>query len=222
MNNTPRVFGIGLNKTATKSLGMCFEAMGFKNRTYSLQAFKLYQKKDWTALFEFIDQHDSFEDWPWPLMYKEIDARYPDAKFILTTRVTEDIWYKSLCKMAVRMGPMRDFEKPIYGYSMPHGHRQEHIDIYRKHNADVRAYFSDRPGKLLEICFDQGFHMNTLTDFLGEPEIDFKPPHANKSQPVYEGDSLPWAHAHRIVFQTRWYTKKWARAAARRTIRLFR
>ena len=33
-------------------------------------------------IFAEIDRHESFEDWPCPLMYKELLFRYgPDAKF---------------------------------------------------------------------------------------------------------------------------------------------
>lgn len=183
--------------------------MGYRNHSFCLDSFHLFQQQDWTALFCRMDEHDSFEDWPWPLMYERIDEHYPDARFILTTRATPEQWYKSLCKMAVRMGPLNDFEKPIYGYAMPQGRRQEHLNYYNTHNARVRQYFKDKPGKLLEICFDEGVLMDTLTGFLDQPSIKFTPPHANKSASVYSGDSLCRAHAHRIVFQARWYTVHW-------------
>ena len=207
----PKVIGIGLNKTATKSLAQCLEAMGYNNQTYSLRAFSQYQQQDWPSLFSLMDQFDSFEDWPWPLMYKEIDQQYPDAKFILTTRSTADVWYRSLCKMAVRMGPLKDFEQAIYGYAMPQGHRDEHLAFYETHNRDVREYFASRPGKLLEICFDHTVSMKSLCDFLDQPFIDFIPPHANKSAPVYGGDSIYRAQFSRVIFQTRWHALQWLR-----------
>ncbi len=183
--------------------------MDYRNHSFCLDSFHLFQQQDWTALFTRMDEHDSFEDWPWPLMYEQIDEHYPDARFILTTRATPEHWYKSLCKMAVRMGPLKDFEEPVYGYAMPQGHRQEHLDFYNAHNARVRQYFKDKPGKLLEICFDEGVLMDTLTGFLDQPTLIFTPPHANKSASVYSGDSLWKAHAHRMVFQSRWYTIRW-------------
>lgn len=183
--------------------------MGYRNHSYCLESFHRFQQQDWTALFALMDKHDSFEDWPWPLMYEQIEQHYPDAKFILTTRSSPDRWYKSLCKMAVRMGPLSHFEQHIYGYAMPQGHRQEHLDYYKAHNARVRQYFKPKPGKLLEICFDKGVSMDTLTDFLDQPANEFTPPHTNKSAPVYSGDSLWMAHAQRIVFQIRWYSVRW-------------
>lgn len=212
---TPKVICVGLNKTATKSLAQCLEAMGYRNYSYCLESFQRFQRQDWTALFARMDEHDSFEDWPWPLMYEQIDQHYPNARFILTTRTSPERWYRSLCKMAVRMGPLNDFEKHIYGYAMPQGHRQEHLDYYNAHNARVRKYFEDKPGKLLEICFDEGVSMDILTRFLNQPARQFTPPHANKSVPVYSGDSLWRAHAHRIVFQARWYTVLWLKQRKR-------
>jgi hypothetical protein len=142
-------------------------------------------------------------------MYEQIDQHYPDARFILTTRATPEKWYKSLCKMAVRMGPLTEFEQHIYGYAMPQGHRQEHLDYYNAHNARVRHYFRHKPGKLLEVCFDEGVSMDTFTTFLDQPASKFTPPHENKSAAVYSGDSLWQAQIHRLLFQTRWYTVRW-------------
>lgn len=204
-STTPKVVGIGLNKTATKSLAQCLEAMGCRHHSYSLDAFRLYQQEDWQALFEIMDGYDSFEDWPWPLMYRQIDQRYPQARFILTTRSSPETWYRSLCKMAVRMGPLNQFEKPIYGYAMPQGRRREHLQFYNNHNAQVRRYFADKPGKLLEVCFEHGVDMAELCRFLDQPYCEFTPPHANKSASVYQGDSLWRAHLARMAFQTRWY-----------------
>lgn len=214
-----KVIGIGLNKTATKSLAQCLEALGYQNQSYSLTAFHLYQAQDWQALFNCMDKYDSFEDWPWPLMYREIDERYPDARFILTTRATADLWYESLCKMAVRMGPLKQFEEHIYGYAMPHGRRKEHLRFYEQHNQSVRQYFANKPGKLLEISFDDGANMTTLCQFLGHPPCDFALPHANKSAPVYAGDTLWRAHISRVVYQSRWYSLRWLKKCKRRLSR---
>lgn len=203
-----KVVGIGLNKTATKSLAQCLEAMGYRNHSYSLDAFHDFQQADWQALFKRMDDYDSFEDWPWPLMYREIDEHYPNAKFILTVRDNPQAWYRSLCKMAVRMGPLNDFEKHIYGHGMPQAAPEAHIAYYEKHNAEVRAYFANRPGKLLEICFDHGVDLTELSRFLDKPVIEMPTPHANRSANVYAGQSLWLAHINRIVFQTHWYSRK--------------
>ena len=39
---------------------------------------------------------ESFEDWPWFLMYKELDETYPKSKFILTIRRDAEILQRSI------------------------------------------------------------------------------------------------------------------------------
>ena len=200
-----KIIGVGLNKTGTKTLRHCFLNWGFRHRSYDLNAFESFRSGNIEALLTEMESYDSFEDWPWPLMYREIDARFPEAKFILTIRKTPEHWYQSLCKMAVRMGPLNDFEKHIYGFSMPQGQRKHHIEYYRRFNEEVEFYFRDRPEKLLKICWEDGEDQSKrLAHFLGQPEIQSDPPKLNESLPVYAGDSLWRAHLSRIVFQTKW------------------
>ncbi len=131
---------------------------------------------------------------------------------MLTTRRSSDAWYRSLCNMAVRMGPMRRFEKHIYGYSMPHGHRDEHIAFYEAHNHAVREHFRDRPEKLLEICWETSNDPRPLADFLGKPCPEIAV-HENRSPRVYNGDNLWLAHAYRIPYQFWWYSQWYVRKA---------
>ncbi|MEM9918406.1 MAG: sulfotransferase [Bacteroidota bacterium] len=200
-----KVIGIGLNKTGTKTLRRHLVALGFKHQSYSLDRFNEYRAGAFDKLFAVMDEYDSFEDWPWPLMYREIDEHYEDALFVLTTRASPERWYKSLCKMAIRMGPFNDFEKHIYGYNMPQGRKKEHIDYYNKFNEEVREYFKDRPGKLLEICWENGDSGSKLSQFVGKPQVELQKVHANQSIPVYDGDNLLRAHVNRIFFQIKWY-----------------
>jgi len=206
-----KIIGVGLNRTGTKSLRRHCLEWGFRHRSYELEAFERYRRGEIEALLEDMEDYDSFEDWPWPLFYREIDERFPDAKFVLTTRRTPEVWYQSLCHLAVRMGPFVKFEQHIYGYKMPHGHRDEHIDYYLEHNEAVRKHFADRPGKLLEICWETDpTSAAQLANFLGQEESPPRPAHANRSsRRVYRGDNLWVAHANRIVFQRYWYTKEW-------------
>jgi hypothetical protein len=87
-----KVFGIGWAKTGTTTLGSCFEILGYKHRSQDLDL--VYDLKDGNLdrVFSVADRFDSFEDWPWILLYKELDRRYLDARFILTVRDTERWW----------------------------------------------------------------------------------------------------------------------------------
>lgn len=197
-----KVIGIGLNKTGTKTLGHYLSNMGLRHTSFSLELFNHYKSGNLSQVLDFMDDYDSFEDWPWPLIYKEIDEKYEDAYFILTKRKSVESWYKSLCKMAVRKGPLVQFEKYIYGSGMPQGRKKEYFEFYNNHNEEVEEYFKDRPGKLLKLCWEKGDNPNKIASFLGLPETTIEPVHINKSRSVYSGDNLMIAQIYRIVYQT--------------------
>lgn len=214
-----KVVGIGLNKTGTKTLKHCLTHWGMNHQSYDLKAFQLFRDGKIEELLSWMEEFDSFEDWPWPLFYREIDERFPDAKFILTTRLTPDRWYQSLCKMAVRMGPFKDYERHIYGHAMPQGKREEHIRFYERHNEEVEGYFADRPHKLLKLCWEDGDNNDIrLASFLGCEPLKEPIPRINKSVPVYGGDNLWIAQLSRIVFQTKWKVAKILKNAVRKVI----
>ncbi len=175
-----KVVGIGLIRTGTTTLGACFRYWGLKHTSRHDEAFELWRKGEYERLVQLIDQYDSFEDWPWPLIYKEVDNTFHGTKFILTRRKDANTWYKSLCKHANRTGPT-DFRKYIFGHEMPHKHQEEHTRFYQDHLNSVRKYFKNRPGDLLEVCWEEGDGWDELATFLGfeRPNIPF--PHANKS-----------------------------------------
>lgn len=203
-----KVFGIGLNKTGTKTLGRHLTQLGFRNRSYDSnnvyesESFELWQQGNLDALLDLLEDYDSCEDWPWCLVYRELDERFPDAKFVLTIRSTPDVWYRSLCNMSVRIGPLPLFERHVYGSSMPQGRKKEHIRIYQDHERAVEQYFKDRPDKLLKLCWETAAGPQVLLDFLGLPNEHLEPVHVNKSPSrIYSGDNLLRAHLARIGYQ---------------------
>lgn len=171
-----KVFGIGLNKTGTTTLGRALEILGFENHvSVNGRLVKDWKNGDYTNIYKVAEANNNFEDWPWPLVYKEMFENYPDSKFILTIRKTSEIWYKSLCKHAERIGP-RKIRKRIYGYYLPQNHKKEHVAFYEKHNREVIDFFAKHaPGKLLVVCFEDGHGWSELCEFLevDVPEVDF-------------------------------------------------
>ena len=205
-----RVFGIGLNRTGTKTLARHLRNWGYRHRTYDSDtvhtspSFDLLQAGRIDELLAIAEAHDSAEDWPWPLLYRELDGRFPDARFVLTRRRSADVWYRSLCNMAVRIGPLPLFERRVYGSSMPQGagRRARHVAVYEDHNAAVRRHFAGREGKLLELCWEEGDGLERLAAFLGEDPSASAESHVNRSpEKVYDGDSLVRAHAARLDYQ---------------------
>lgn len=197
-----KVIGIGLNRTGTKSLRACLINMGYQHQSYDLNSFHQYRRGDVDGLLNTVETFESFEDWPWPLVYREIDQRFPDARFILTTRKNPEKWYQSLCALAVRYGPLDAFEEHIYGYKMPHGHKTEHLRFYAEHNQAVRKYFKDRPEKLLEICWEEGDNWSTVAQFLGRDSPEQQETVHNRTRgAIYSGDNRIIAELFRIGYQ---------------------
>ena len=175
-----KIVGVGLNKTGTKTLGTCLRHWQFNHASFSPAAFELWRRNNHAELLKTAAAYDSYEDWPWPLIFRDIDRLYPGSKFILTRRSDPEVWFKSLCKHAERTGPTI-FRKYIYGYEMPHEHKDEHIRYYEEHLQTVRDYFKDRPEALLEVCWEEGSGWAELAQFLDRPAPDIPFPHENKA-----------------------------------------
>ena len=177
-----KIFGIGLNKTGTTSLKQAFVQLGFRHLDRKPRLFKHWKKREFEQIFDWIEDYETFEDWPWPLMVPELLERYPDAKFILTRRTDARTWVESLKRQAEKTNPDNNPRKVIYGHSYPHGHEAAHIAFYEKHLEKVRAFFANKPAQLSEFCWEEGDSWPDICAFLGvdQPRKPF--PHANKSK----------------------------------------
>lgn len=169
-----KVVGIGYPRTGTKTLGTCFRTLGFTNATWMSSEYELFEEDQFDRLMNDAESYDSFEDLPWCLLYKEIDERFPNSKFILTLRKNERQWFESMRKHEVRIG--NGIYWPTSGPKY-----DEEINTYRKHNASVRNYFKNRSHDLLEICWENGDGWEKLCTFLDKPVPSTSFPHANKT-----------------------------------------
>jgi hypothetical protein len=175
-----KIIGVGLNKTGTKTLGECFRILGHERHiTCNEVAFNLWRKGSIDELMKIASVYDTFEDWPWPLLYPEFDKYFPGSKFILTTRKNPETWYKSLCNHALHSGPT-EFRKAIYGEYMPQSDKDKHIKFYESYNQTVREYFRGRPQDFLEVCWEVNNDWNILCMFLNQPIPNVPFPYANK------------------------------------------
>jgi hypothetical protein len=181
-----KVFCIGLNKTGTTSIGDALKILGFNRFGWrpaaSAQLVNHWHEGRFEPFLSIIDNHDAFEDLPWPLVFKEIEERYPNAKFILTVRSSESVWLKSIQKHLHR-GSAWVGHFLIYGSYDPVKDERLYIEKYRRHNEEVREYFASKPGKLIEMCFENGDDWDKLCGFLGIseiPPVGF--PHSNSAK----------------------------------------
>ena len=176
-----KVVGIGFGKTGTTTLAHCMRHLGYRHRSWNRDLYDAYAQGDMNTIWRTVETHDSFDDHPWPMLYRQIDERYPGSKFVLTVRRDVDTWLRSL-----QTKTMRRVERTrvwhIFG--MEHGRfdADKARRMYLEHNAAVHAYFKDRPNDLLEICWECGDGWEQLAPFLGHA-IPAEPiPHANKTR----------------------------------------
>ncbi len=164
-----KVFCVGTLKTGTTSLSSALKHLGY-NHSHKGRGFllKCVERGQLTPIYNWVKRYDSFDDWPWPLIYPEMDERYPGSKFILTTRVNGEKWLTSIKKHADFTGPTNG-RKLFFGHEMPHGNEKQYLSRYQAHNQKIRDYFKNRSGRLLEVCWERGDGWEKLSNFLDEP-----------------------------------------------------
>jgi hypothetical protein len=182
-----KVFGVGLPKTGTKTLGCCFKQLGFKHRSYDMDMAVQVKRGELEKVLAQAEKYETFEDWPWFLIYRELDQRFPNSKFVLTLRKDTESYGASLMKHHARQGIGRkDFAKPhwwddVFGFAPDQWNYEKSIERYERHNRQVLEYFQDRTNDLLVVCWENGDGWDKLSEFLNKPCPDEPFPHLNIS-----------------------------------------
>jgi hypothetical protein len=178
-----KVFGIGWAKTGTTTLGRCFEMLGYKHQSQRLDLVKDVAAGDLSRILALAKDRETFEDWPWIILYRELDAAFPGSRFILTRREPER-WLGSyenlLAKQGTASEALNEIRRSLYGLPFPHVTAEQLVTRYKRHNDDVMSYFSQRPADLLVVDWEKGGGWNELCAFLGKPVPQVEFPHANK------------------------------------------
>lgn len=185
---TQKVFCIGFHKTGTSSLAQALDRLDFRvcrrmgmlqdhltNKNVPVQL----KKGELDEIFQAVQEFDAFSDNPWPILFKELDNKFPNSKFILTTR-EENKWLKSV------LNYFKDYETEIraiiYGEASPIGNEELYLNRYHRHNAEVKEYFKNRSDDLLVIDLAEQKEWNELCHFLKRPIPKENFPHENKAQ----------------------------------------
>ena len=179
MNET-KVFGIGMFKTGTKSLGSALSILGYTGlyrpwfvlKTKEGGADNWYKdignwKNYYKVIRERAEGYDAFSDAPWMFIYSLLDTWFPGSKFILTLRKDDETQARS------DLNQWRNKQvKPSI---------QQFKNRYNQHNKMVLDYFEGRDD-LLTMCFEKGDGWKKLCEFINKP-IPKKPfPHVNKGR----------------------------------------
>ena len=110
-------------------------------------------------------------DLPMPAYYSDLDRRYPGSKFILTLR-DKEAWLTSMQshfeRLASKRNPLLDtihaITYGVFGFS-----RDRFACVWESHIRNVRHYFRDRPGDLLEINISTDAEWKKLCGYLQKP-----------------------------------------------------
>lgn len=144
------------------------------------------------SIIDYTKRYDAFEDIPWPFLYQEMAEAYPDAKFIPSTRKSEEMWLRSIAAHTRRRKWLG--HQIIYGSINTSGKESEYLSRYRNHQDEVRNYFkdrADRADRLLEVTIEEMDDWKSLCAFLdipNPPSIGF--PRSNAMESWINRDPL--------------------------------
>lgn len=180
-----KIFGIGWAKTGTTTLGKCFEILGFDHQSQDLGLVKDIGKGNLSRILALAEKKETFEDWPWIILYKQLDNTFPGSRFVLTKRKREN-WIRSYKNMLTSQGDalkeLNEIRRILYGLPFPHVSESQLIERYEKHNTEVERYFRNRPKDLLIVDWEEEDGWKELCDFLGKDIPDQPFPHVNKGK----------------------------------------
>ncbi len=173
-----KVFCIGFHKTGTTSIAVALKRFGYRVTGPNGVDDPNIGSNVLDMAYSLVEQYDAFQDNPWPIIYKELDAKYHGSKFILLLRDSES-WINSQVKHFGRSEtPMR---KWIYGVGCPKGNEDIYVKRFENHNNEVKRYFQNRPRDLLILDLAKGSGWEELCPFLGVDIPNTPFPHVNKA-----------------------------------------
>ncbi len=136
---------------------------------------------------EKLNNIDALTDIPVPLKYKELDKAFPGSKFILTTRGL-DSWlrscsgyytkFRALSRRFIWGRRMALYFKQLYGSEVFDA--DNFAETHKRHQEEVKNYFSGREDDLLIFSVCNGEGWEPLCEFLNKPVPEVPFPHANK------------------------------------------
>lgn len=182
-DHRPRVFGIGLNKTATTSLHQALTILGYRSLHWGGPEIREQIEaaaEEGLPLLSHLDQTiDAFSDIVvLSRNFRLLDQQYPGSRYVLTVRPIED-WLDSREKHV-----KRNIERKAAGE-----YTGQFLTIDRaawraewdEHVVEVREYFQGRDD-FVEIDVTDGDPWPELCGLLGQPIPD---------------EPFPWTNRHR-------------------------
>jgi len=138
-----KVVCCGLPKTGTKSIVKAFDILGYR----AVHHISMKTVEDFNI--EVTAEGEAVYNW------KEIYYKYPETKFILTTRSD---WVERISRKARKIASDRS-------NLLRFGDKSQ--EFYDNHCNEIREFFSDKPDQFLEMNLFEGDGWKELCGFLG-------------------------------------------------------
>lgn len=184
-----RVFGIGLSRTATRSLTMALHVLGWDTIHYPADAQTFEELVEANYRFSVLDEYHGITDITVAPFYAQLDSLYPGSKFVLTVRDLEP-WLRSCTNHwegRSAFAPAETAEQQVYMktrrllraavFGCYYFDAERFAWVYKQHISNVARYFQNRPEDLLvlDVCGGDGW--DELCRFLDTPRPTQPFPH---------------------------------------------
>jgi hypothetical protein len=181
-----KVFGIGLSRTGTMSLTQALTLLGIRTQHYPNDKRTQDELKAGQYKLSILQKFQALTDIPVSPYYAQFDSLFPRSKFILTTRSTDD-WLRSVDNHFQLYVRQRRDEFDDFVFACVYGSLQFNAErfafVKELHERNCRAYFADRPEKLLVLDLRQeGDAWGKICSFLGCAVPNEAFPHENKKR----------------------------------------
>jgi hypothetical protein len=191
---TGRVFGVGLNKTGTTTLGHALNMLGIRTIDYPTDPRTLEQLERGDYKLDILNEYAGVTDTPVGFFYPQLDKLYPGSRFILTVR-DKPAWLRSVrdhWPFVMDWGRHEEnFRRFTYYafiavYGALHFNEDRYSYVYDSYVAGVKDYFQHRPDDLLvmDICAGDGWE--ALCPFLNVAIPDQPFPFLNRREDKLE------------------------------------
>jgi hypothetical protein len=173
-----RIFGIGMQKTATTSLDCALKLLGFDSAHWldGKWAVSILREMRAKGRSETLERHYALCDLPIAILFRELDRAYPGSKFILTVRDEVDWLVSARDHWSYEKNTHRpDWDKwPAANiihratYGRTTFDAETFLARYKRHNIDVMDYFAHKgTGELLIMDMSKGAGWKELCPFVG-------------------------------------------------------
>jgi hypothetical protein len=175
---------IGLSRTGTTSFGDAAEILGFSRLGWtgryggSNVLMEAWHRGHLNTLWSVASEFEILEDFPWPLVFRDLAEVFPDAKFVLTRRTSVETWLTSQI-FHTRSVANYWVNEAVFGSASAQTAPAIYRRVYERHLSAVRQFFRST-GRLLEVCWEEGDGWEQLCSFLEVPmprDVPF--PHVN-------------------------------------------